>query len=118
VLAEPGRLAGQSRDAVDDVDHEMEAVEVVEHDHVERRRRRPFLLVATHVQVAVVRASIRQPVDEPRIPVVGEDDRPVGREQRVELAVRKPVRVLALGLQAHEVDDVDDPHLQLRQPLA
>ena len=33
----------------------------------------------------------------------------------VELAVGQPVRVLALVLQPHEVDDVDDAHLQVRQ---
>ena len=44
-LAEPGH-------AVDDVHHEVEAVEVVEHDHVERRRGRALLLVAADVEVA------------------------------------------------------------------
>src|SRR6185369_3878769 len=47
------------RHAVDHVLHEMEPIEVVEHDHVERGRRRPFLLVAPHVDVAVVRPTIR-----------------------------------------------------------
>ena len=44
-VAEPG-------DAVDDVHHEVEAVHVVEHDHVERRRGRALLLVAADVEVA------------------------------------------------------------------
>ena len=42
----------------------------------------------------------------------------VGREERVELAVREAVRVLGLGLQAHQVDDVDDADPQVRQVLA
>ena len=67
---------------------EVEAVEVVEHDHVERRRGRALLLVAAHVEVVVVRAPVGEPVDQPRVAVIGEDDRPVGREQRVELASR------------------------------
>ena len=87
----------EAGDAVDHVDDEVEAVEVVQHDHVERRRRRALLLVAAHVDVLVVRAPVRQPVDEPRIAVVGEDDRPVAREERVELRVGEPVRVLALA---------------------
>ena len=49
------RSAGGARreagHAVDDVDDEVEAVEVVEHDHVERRGRRALLLVAAHVEV-------------------------------------------------------------------
>ena len=113
-----GGALGEAGDAVDDVDDEVEAVEVVEHDHVERRRRRALLLVAAHVQVRVVAAPVGEPVDQPRVAVVGEDDRPRGREERVELGVGEAVRVLALRLQPHQVDDVDDPHLQLGQVLA
>ena len=36
-------------------------------------------------------------------------------EQGVEVAVGQPVRVLGVRLQAHQVDDVDDPDLQVRQ---
>ena len=78
----------EARHAVDDVHHEVEAVEVVEHHHVERRRRRSLLFVAAHVHVAVVGAPVGEAMDEPRIAVVGEDDRPVDREERVELGVR------------------------------
>src|SRR5215831_7295366 len=53
LLPQPRRLRGQPRYAVDDVDHVMEAVEVIEHDHVERRRRRALFLVAAHVEVPV-----------------------------------------------------------------
>ena len=66
----------------------------------------------------VTRAPVGQAVDEPGVAVVGEDDRPVGREERVELGVGEAVRMLALGLEAHEVDDVHEPHVQVRQPLA
>ena len=52
VLAQVRGAVGETRHAVDDVDHEVEAVEVVQHHHVERRRRRAFLLVAAHVEVA------------------------------------------------------------------
>ena len=52
-------------------------------------------------------------MDEPRISVVGEDDRTVAREQGVEIRVRQAVRVLARRLQLHQVDHVDDPHLEL-----
>jgi hypothetical protein len=81
--AEPGH-------AVDHVHHQVEAVEVVEHHHVERRRGRALLLVAAHVEVVVVGAPVGQPVDQPRVAVVGEDHRLVGGEQRVELASDSP----------------------------
>jgi hypothetical protein len=67
---------------------QMEAVEVVEHHHVERRRRGAALLEAAHVQLLMVGVPVRQPVDQPRITVVGEDDRLVSGEDRVELPVR------------------------------
>src|SRR5262249_5406558 len=58
VLTQARRLRREAGHPVDDVDHEMEAVEVVEHDHVERRRRRALLLVAAHVEVVVVRSPV------------------------------------------------------------
>src|SRR4051794_36279674 len=58
VLAQLGRALAEPGDAVDDVDHEVEAVHVVEHDHVERRRGRALLLVAAHVETRVVRAPV------------------------------------------------------------
>ena len=43
---------------------------------------------------------------------------PVGGEQRVELGLVHPVRVLGLRLQAHQVHHVDHPDPQVRQVLA
>ena len=40
------------------------------------------------------------------------------REQAVELARRRAVRVLARRLHLEEIDDVDEPHLEIRQVLA
>ena len=66
----------------------------------------------------MVRPAIREAMDQPRVAVVGEHDRLVGREQGVELVVGQPVRMLLLVLQAHEVDHVDEADLELRQVLA
>ena len=115
VLAQVRGALGQAGDAVDHVHHEVEAVEVVEHHHVERRRGGALLLVAAHVDVVVVGAAVGQAVDQQRVAVVGEDHRPPGGEQRVELLVRQAVGMLAVGLQAHQVDDVHHPDLQLGQ---
>jgi len=86
-LAQVRRAFSQPRHAVDDVDDEVEAVHVVEHDHVERRRRGALLLVAPYVEMGVVGAPVGQAVDEPRVPVVGEDHRFGGREDGVKGAV-------------------------------
>src|SRR6186713_978776 len=64
-----GRARPELGQAVDHVAHEVEAVEIVHDDHVERRARRALFLVAAHVQVLVVRSTIREPMDEPRIAV-------------------------------------------------
>ncbi len=109
LLPKVRRLASKRRDAVDDVHDQVEAVEVVHHHHVERRRGRAFLLVTTHVQVVVVVAPVGQSMDDPGIAVVGEHDGPIRGEQRVELRVGHAVRVLGVGFETHEVDDVDDP---------
>src|SRR5664280_1096194 len=115
VLAQVRGSLAQARNTVDYIDHEVKAVEVVEHHHVERRGRRALLLVSAHVDVVVVGAAVGQPVDQQRVAVVGEDHRATRREQGVELLVGEAVRVLAVGLQAHQVDDVEDPHLQVGQ---
>ena len=75
----------ESGHTIDHVHDEVEAIKVVEHDHVEWCRRRALFDEATGVQVRVVGASISEPVDEPRIAVEREDDRFGSGEQRVEL---------------------------------
>ena len=111
-------LAPELGQAVDHVRHQMEPVEVVHDRHVERRADRPFFLVAAHVQVLVVGAAVGQPVDQPGVAVVGEDDRLVLGEERVEVVVAQAVRVLGWRLEPHQVDDVDHADLQLREVLA
>ena len=113
VLAESGGVRAQARDAVDHVHDQMEAVEVVEHDHVEGSGGGPLLLVAAHVQIWMITPAICKAVNEPRVAVVSEDDRSVHREERVELAVGEPVRMLRIRLEAHEVDHVDEAHRQV-----
>ena len=48
----------------------------------------------------------------------GKDDRLVLGEERIEICIAQPVRVLGLRLQLHEVDDVDHPDFQVGQMLA
>src|SRR6266536_2615450 len=79
----------EPRHAVDHVAHQVEAIEIIQHAHVERRRGGALFLVAME----------------------GKDDRLVGGEQRVEIVIREAMRVLARGLQRHEIDYVDDAYL-------
>ena len=50
--------------------------------------------------------------------MIGEDDRLVGREERIEFSVGQAVRMIFLGLQRHQIDDVDHPDLQIGKVLA
>lgn len=67
----------QARDAVDDIHGQAVSVEVVAYDHVEGRGGGSFLLVAANVEVGVgvSGAAVGEAVDQPRVAVVGENDR-------------------------------------------
>ena len=110
-----GGPRAKPRQPVDHGAHQVEAVKLVQHAHVERRRGRALLLVAAHMDIAVPMPTVGQAMDEPRIAVKGEDDRLVRGEQRIEIPVREPVRVLGRRLQRHQIDDVDHAHLDLGQ---
>ena len=69
------------------------------------------------MQVGVVGAPVGQPVDQPGIAVVGEDDRLLAGEESVEILVRQAVGVLFARLQRHQVDHVDHANLQVGHPL-
>ena len=56
-------------------------------------------------------------MDECGVPVIREDDRPIGREHRIELRFRQPVRMLGRRLQRHQVDDVHDAQRDVRECL-
>ena len=66
----------------------------------------------------VVGAAVAEAVDEPGVAVVGEDDGLVLGEEGVEVGVRQAVGVLGTWLHLHQIDDVHDTDLQLRQALA
>ena len=86
-------LAGQPGDAPDRIQRQLVAVQVVQHHHVERRRRGALFLVAPHMDVGVVAPPVGQLVNDRRVAVEREDHRLVCREQRIERVIRQPVRM-------------------------
>ena len=52
-------------------------------------------------------------MNQPRVAVESKNDRFIGGEQRIEVGVRESVRMLAGGLQGHEIDHVDHADLEL-----
>src|SRR5208337_3881537 len=82
----PDRLLGvggprsELRHAIDHVAHKVEAIEIVQDAHVEWCRRGALFLIAAHMDVVVVRAPVRQQVNQPRVAMESKDDRLVGGE--------------------------------------
>ena len=96
------------RQTINRVHDEMKTIEIVQHRHVERRGDRAFFLVAADVDVVMISAAISQPVDQPRIRMKRKNDRFIFREQRIKIHVTQAVRMFALWLQSHEVNNIDD----------
>src|SRR5580698_4122272 len=80
-------LRSKTRDAMDGVQRELEAVNVVQHAHVEWSRGGAFFLVAANVQGVVVVAAVGEAVNEPGITVKVEDGGHTGRKDLVVLLV-------------------------------
>ena len=97
----------------------MVAAHLVEHDHVERRRRRALLAEAADVEAAGVRAAVQQLVQRAGVAVKREDD--LGRRRRTApRSARRdmPCGWTSRGRDRHQVDDVDDADAQLGHVLA
>src|SRR6266567_492387 len=109
------RAGSEPRDAVNDIGHEMEPVQIIQDRHIERRRRGAFFLVAAHVEIGMIGAAVGEPVNQPRVAMEGKDDRLVLGEQHIKLWIAQAVRVCTGWLELHEVHHVDDPDLQVRR---
>ena len=92
---------------------EMKTIDVVQDRHVEWSGSRPLLLVAAHMEVPMIVPAVGQTMNEPGIAVECEDNGPVSREDRLELGLGEPVGMLTPWLQRHEINNVDDPDLEL-----
>ena len=93
---------------------EVVPADAVAHHHVERRRRGPLLLVATHVEAVRVGLAVQQLVERAGVAVEREHDMAVRREQVVEREGVHAVRMVVGRQHLHEVDDVDEPDAQRR----
>ena len=78
----------QSRHAVNDIDGEVEAVDLVTNRQFQRSIDVSPLHISTHVNVDMICAPIGELVNEPRISMEIEDNRLVRSEKRVKVAVR------------------------------
>ena len=66
--------------SVDDVAHQVEAIEIIHHTHIEWGAGGTFLLVTADMQISVASSPIGQSMNEPWIAVEREDDGLIRRE--------------------------------------
>ena len=100
-------------DAINDISHEMEPVKIIEDDHVKRRGGFTFFLIAPHVEIFMIGATIRETMNQPGIAMKGEDDGFIRGKEGIKLLVGQPMRMLALRLKLHEVYDIHHTHFQI-----
>ena len=101
-----GNEVRESRNTANRIELKLEAVEVIQHDHIEWRRRGSLFFISAHMNVVVIVAAIREFVDQSRIAVIRKDHGLVGSKDCVEILVLQAVRMFFVGLQRHQVDDV------------
>jgi hypothetical protein len=89
---------GETRHPLNHVHCQMEAIEPVEHHHIEWSRRGTFLDESPHMHAFMIFAPVGQTMNEIRISMIGKDHWPVGSEQPVEFGIADPVWMLVLGL--------------------
>src|SRR6266481_1129825 len=106
------------RQAMECVYRQLEAVHIVAHHHIKGRGGCSFFFIATDMQIVVVMATITQPVYEPWIAVVGENNRLVRGEKRIKTLITKTVTMLTGRLQRHQVHYIDNPDFDSRHVLA
>ncbi len=96
------------------VECKMKAAHFIENHHVEWRGGCSVIHITVHVEANFIRTPVHQRMNEPSIVVKGEDDGCLLGEQRVERHFVHPVRMLVWEHQSHQVDNIDDAHLDAR----
>ena len=108
----------QTWDAVDDIDRQVEAVDLIADRQFQWRVDIAFFFVAAYVNIRVVGPPISELVNQPRVSVKIENHRLVPSKQRIEIAIGQPVRVLRIVLQAEQINDVHKADLEVREMLS
>src|SRR6266403_4734910 len=97
-LLEVGTDALQFRNAVHDITCQVKAIQIVHDGHIERSCGSAFFFITAHMEIVVTMSAIAQPMNEPRITVIGEDHGFVGSEHGIKFGIRKSVGMFAVWL--------------------
>src|SRR5687767_703116 len=96
----------------------MKAVHLIEDDHIEWRGGCSLLFVTANMHIAMVCAPISEPMNEPWVSMKRKDDRLVLGEERIEVMITQSLWMLTVGLECHEVYDIDHANFQFGQVAA
>src|SRR4051812_16777632 len=80
-LPQVGGPIAQLRNTVYRLHNQVEPIQIIAHDHVERRRRRTLLLIAAHVNIVMIRTPVSEAMNQPWITMEGKDHGLVSRKQ-------------------------------------
>src|SRR5471032_158784 len=108
-----GAGIAKPRHTIDYIDTQRKAVDLVDDRQLERRIDVAAFPIAMHMHVLVIRAVIRELVNERRIRVEVEDDRLLARENGIEVATGQTVRMIGVGHQPEQVYHVDEADLEV-----
>src|SRR5580692_6836939 len=86
----------QTRDTIDDINCQIEAIDLIENRKLERGVDAALLLIPAYMYVVVILAPIAELVNERSITMEVEDHRLVDGEQRIEIAIGKSMRMFSL----------------------
>ena len=107
----------QTRDTIDDVNCQIEAVDLIENRKFERSVDAALFLVPAYMYVVVIPAPVTKFVNERSVGMEVEDHRLVGGKQRIEVPVGEPMRMFGLRHEAEKIHNIDESYLQIGEVL-
>src|SRR6185369_14152398 len=105
------------RHTSDRIHGKTETIYLVLNGQLQRRIDIPLLLVTADMQVPMVCAAVRQPMDEPGVSVEVEDDWLIHSEERIKIPIGQAVWMFRAWLQLEKINHVDVADFEVRKLL-
>lgn len=108
----------QRRNTVNCIHRQAISIRLVSNRQLERGIDVALLFVSPHMQVGGSRTLVGQTMNEEGIRVEVEYDGAIGGEDGAVLAIRETVRMIFVGYELKEIDDIDKAHLEVGNVFA
>ena len=112
-----GRSSSQPLRSKQRIKRDVEAINLVQYDHVERRCCCSFVDIATHVEPIVTRSALHDAPNGECVPVVNKNHGNASREVTLKGDVVHPMWMYVGAHQGADIDDIDKSHLDIRKVL-